>query len=350
MAVFSVHNVALKGVAACVPGNMESNKDYDWISAEDRDLLIKTTGVVNRRVVKEQMFASDMCVAAAEKLFQALNWNPSEVEMIVFVSQSKDYVLPSTATILQHRLGLPKTALAFDVPLGCSGYVYGLSIVASMMNNAGIKKGLLLAGDTSSLSLSWNDKSTYPLFGDAASATALEYTPGSKMDFNLQSDGSGYEAIIIPHGGARQPVFEESDIATEYDKGVIRKKKNLWLNGFDVFNFSVKEVPVSIRYLLEQYGYTVDEIDYFIMHQANLLMNETIRKKLKINPEKVPYSLKDYGNTSSASIPLTMVVNLKEQLANHKNKLLLSGFGVGLSWGSVVLDTENLVIPDIVEL
>ena len=350
MAVFSVNNIALRGMAACVPVNAESNKDYDWISAEDRELLIKTTGVLNRRIVPEHTFASDMCAVAAEKLLQSLGWSPSDIDIVVFVSQSKDYILPSSATILQDRLGLPKTALAFDVPLGCSGYVYGLSIVAGMMNSTGIKKGLLLAGDTSSMSLSWKDKSAYPLFGDAASATALEINPGNKMEFNLQSDGSGYGAIIIPHGGARNTITEESDIETEYETGVIRKKRNLWLNGFDIFNFSVKEVPVNVKELLAQYNCSVEDIDYFVMHQANMLMNETIRKKLKITPEKGPYSLKDYGNTSSASIPLTMIINIKEQLSKGENKLLLSGFGVGLSWGSVLLDTENLIIPDIIEI
>ena len=350
MAIFSVNNVQIKGIAACVPVREESNKDYDWITEEERALFIKTTGVLTRRISAAQSLASDMCQASAKKILEEANCDPADVGLIIFVSQSKDYILPSSAIILQDRLGLPRTALAFDVPLGCSGYVYGLSIAASLMNGTGIKKALMLAGDTSSLSLTPRDKSAYPLFGDAGSATLLEYNEGSTMHFNLQSDGNNHEAIIIPHGGSRNPITPESEIEIEMEKGVIRKKKNLWLNGFDIFNFSVKEVPPNVSQLLAAYNYTVADMDYFIMHQANLLMNETIRKKLKFPPEKVPYSIRQYGNTSSASIPLTMLACLQNELSTRKNKLLLSGFGVGLSWGSAILDTENLILPGIIEL
>lgn len=350
MAVFSINNVSINGVAACVPVSVESNLEYDWISPEERNLLIKTTGVLNRRITNKESFASDLCFTAAKKLLTESHTDPSEIEIIIFVSQSKDYILPSSAIILQDRLGLPKSCLAFDVPLGCSGYVYGLSIIAGIMNSARLKKGLLLAGDTSSLSLNWKDKSAYPLFGDAGSATLLEYNENGKMDFNLQTDGSNYKAIIIPHGNSRRQIDAESDIEEELEKGVIRKKRNIWLNGLDIFNFSVREVPPNVHALLAFSNTSIEDIDYFVMHQANLLLNETIRKKLKIPANKVPYSLKDYGNTSSASIPLTMVTNLKNELTTRKNKLLLSGFGVGLSWGSVILNTENLLMPHIIEL
>jgi 3-oxoacyl-[acyl-carrier-protein] synthase-3 len=350
MSIFHINDIAIKGIAASVPALTESNLEYDWISVEERMLLIKTTGVLNRRISASNSLASDLCFAAAQKILSASDTDASEIGILIFVSQSKDYILPSTAIILQDKLGLPTTSIAFDVPLGCSGYVYGLSIIASLMNNAKIKKGLLLTGDTSSLSLNWKDKSAYPLFGDAGSATLLEYQENSRMDFNLQTDGSNYGAIIIPHGGSRRPVDNESDVEQEFEKGIIRKQKNLSLNGFDVFNFSIKEVPPNIKKLLEEYKYNIDQIDYFVMHQANLLLNETIRKKLKIHADKVPYSLRDFGNTSSASIPLTMVTNLKNELTTKKKRILLSGFGVGLSWGSVILDTVNLIIPDIIEL
>lgn len=351
MAIFSINNIRVKGISVCVPKATESNRDYDWISPEERELFIKTVGVLTRHISDSSSLASDLCAASARKLFEATNCDPSEIGLILFVSQSKDYILPSSAIILQDKLGLPRTCLAFDVPLGCSGYVYGLSIAASLMNNTGIKKALLLAGDTSSLSLIRTDKSAYPLFGDAGSATLLEYDESaSPMDFSLQSDGSNHQAIIIPHGGSRHPITEESEVIMEIEKGVVRKKKNLALNGLDIFNFSVKEVPPNVRELMAHFGYAAEDIDYFVMHQANLLMNETIRKKLKFPPEKVPYSLRDYGNTSSASIPLTMLACLQKELSTGKNKLLLSGFGVGLSWGSVILDTENLILPGIFEI
>ncbi|MBS1584353.1 MAG: ketoacyl-ACP synthase III [Bacteroidetes bacterium] len=351
MAIFSINNVRIRGIAACVPVAVESNRDYDWITEEERELFIKTVGVLHRHISDSTSLASDMCAVSAQKIMEATQCDPSEIGLIIFVSQSKDYILPSSAIILQDRLGLPRTCLAFDVPLGCSGYVYGLSIAASLMNSTGIKKALLLAGDTSSLSLIRTDKSAYPLFGDAGSATLLEHTDeASPMHFSLQSDGHNHQAIIIPHGGSKNPIMPESDIAVELEKGVVRKLKNLALNGLDIFNFSVKEVPPNVSQLMAHCGYTVADIDYFIMHQANLLMNETIRKKLKFPPEKVPYSLREYGNTSSASIPITMLACLQNELSTKKNKLLLSGFGVGLSWGSVILNTEHLVLPGIIEL
>ena len=241
--------------------------------------------------------------------------------------------------------------MLFRSGLGCSGFVYGLSLMTTMMQTGAIKKGLLLCGDVSTTSVSYQDKSTYPLFGDAGTATALEFDESaSPMHFNLQTDGKGYEAIIIPDGGCRNPLNEESEQMVEAEKGVMRRKKDLWLNGMDVFNFSVTKVPANIRTLLEKHNADTSSLNFFVMHQANLLMNETIRKGLNIDAAKTPYSLKEFGNTSSASIPLTMVTQIAEALKTKNNQFLLSGFGVGLSWGSVLLRTNQLVVSDLVEL
>jgi 3-oxoacyl-[acyl-carrier-protein] synthase-3 len=351
MAVFSVSNIKLTGIAACVPKNSESNLDYDWISEQERALLIKTTGIENRRIAGKGVTTSDLCFEAAQKLLAELNWNKNEIEIIVFVSQSRDYFLPATAIILQDRLGIPTTCLAYDIGLGCSGYVYGLANISSMMTTAKLKKGLLLVGDISSFSLNKKDKSTYPLFGDAGTATALEYDEkADKMDFNLRSDGTGAKAIIIEDGGLRNPLTEDSYKEVEIDKGIIRNRRNLSLDGLEVFNFSLREVAPNINELFQYNSTDISDYDHFVFHQANKLMNESIRKKLKIEPEKVPYSLKKYGNTSSASIPLTIVTELSEKVKNKTSSFLFSGFGVGLSWGSVALKTNDLICPAIIEL
>ena len=275
----------------------------------------------------------------------------AKITLLIFISQSPDHFLPCTSIILQNKLGLPKSCLAFDSTLGCSGFTYGLGIAASLMKTANIKKALLLVGDISSSSLSRSDKSSYPLFGDAGCAIALELNGNDTWYFNMFSDGAGHEAIIIPDGGMRNPISDETYQMVEVEKGISRNKRHLWLKGLDVFSFSVKEVPVSVNELLNHFLIPIDSIDYFVMHQANLLMNETIRKKLKIIPEKVPYCLKNYGNTSSASIPLTMVTELKEKLSEiGQKKLLLSGFGAGLSWSNVILNTNGLIIPDLIEI
>ncbi|SDX37104.1 ketoacyl-ACP synthase III [Aequorivita viscosa] len=351
MAFFSIQDIAVKGIAAAVPSNMVSNWDYDLLTESEKKLLIKTTGVEQRRMVLPGMTTSDLCFEAAEKLLKELHWKKEEIEILIFVSQSTDFYLPATAIILQDRLGLSKSCMAFDIGLGCSGYVYGLSVISGMMKATGLKKGLLMVGDISTATCSNEDKSTYPLFGDAGTVTALQYEENAKsISFDLNSDGSGKDAIIIPHGGLRNLASPESFVKEEITPGIVRSKMDLALNGLDVFNFSIKEVPNSLKEFLEKIGTTTESYDYFVMHQANKLMNETIRKKMKFAPEKVPYSISKYGNTSSASIPLTIVSELSNDLKNSEKKLLLAGFGVGLSWGSVSLNLKNVVLPEIIEL
>ena len=350
MALFSVNNVKIKGISATVPEEVYSNKNYEWISKKERDMLIKTTGVNERHVAKFGMTTADLCESATEKLIEELNWAKEHIDVLIFVSQSRDYLIPATACILQNKLGLSNNCLAFDVNMGCSGYVYGLSIISGMMSSGQIKKGLLLVGDISTLNTSYNDKSTYPLFGDAGTCTALEYSNEAKMSFNLQTDGAGYEAIIIRDGGCRNYASKESFDKVKYSEGIERNRVQLELQGVDVFNFSLKEVKPNVSRILHEYGVHMDEVDYVVFHQANKLINESIRKKLKLPLEKVPYSLDRYGNTSSASIPLTIVSELKEKVSKGKNKLLISGFGVGLSWGSALIDLEDLVCPDIIEI
>jgi len=351
MAFFSVNNISIKGIAAAVPSQVESNWDYELLTDKEKKLLIKTTGVIERRRAPLGMTTSDLCFEAAEKLLTDLKWNPSEIEALIFVSQSSDYYLPATAIILQDRLGLPKSCMAFDIGLGCSGYVYGLSVLSSIMSTAGFSKALLMTGDVSSATCAYEDKSTYPLFGDAGTVTALEFdTLAKPITFDLHSDGSGYEAIIIPHGGIRNRASKESFDKKEISKGIVRSNFNLALNGLDVFNFSIKEVPAAIRDFNEKMNRDSVAYDYFLMHQANKLMNETIRKKLKFESEKTPYSLATYGNTSSASIPLTIVSELRNKVSSEEVTVLMAGFGVGLSWGISSLSLNSIVCPKVIEL
>lgn len=349
MAYFSVRGARVCGIAATVPKTTENNRDYELITDSERAMFVKTTGIEQRHVALNGETTGDLCVKSAHTVLEALQWDKSEIDLLVFVSQSPDHFLPATSIIVQDRLGLNKSTAAFDVNLGCSGYVYGLSVVASMMSTGGFRKALILVGDISTAALNRKDKSTWPLFGDCGTATALEYNRDYEMHFNLQSDGSGKEAIIIPHGGIRHPVTEESLIEKQYEPGITRHLRNLWLNGLDVFNFSVREAPPNVNTLLEKTGKTIEDVDLFVMHQANLLMNETIRKKLKFPAEKTPYTLKNFGNTSSASIPLTIVNTLSQNQNGHR-RLLLAAFGVGLSWGSCYLETDNLVCPPVQQL
>ena len=352
MAFLSVEHIEIIGVSACVPKAVESNFEYDFLTEKERELLIKTTGVEFRRKAPDKITTSDMCFESAEALIESLNIDKSEIDILLFVSQSPDYFLPATSIILQDRLGLSKSTMAFDIQMGCSGYVYGLSVISNLMSSGNFRKGLLLVGDKSSLSLTKTDKSAYPIFGDAGSATLLNYNPNSnsKMDFNLQSDGAGYKSIIIEDGGARNPYSSKSEIKREVEPGVVRSKRNLVLEGIDIFNFSMREVAPNIIDLINYNHTSLDDYDFFVFHQANKLINDSIRKKLKVTPEKFPSSLRDFGNTSSASIPLTIVTELSDSLESGKKSLLLSGFGVGLSWGTVTLNTDNLFCLPLLEI
>jgi len=347
MALFQLENIEVKGIAAAIPKNRVANKDYKYHTDLENKQFIKTTGIEFRRIVENGTTASDLCFEAAQQLIEKLAWNKEDIKALVFVSQTPDYKIPCTATILQNKLELPKYCLAFDVNLGCSGYVYGLSIIGALLEKIQ-GKALLLVGDASSTCINQKDKSTAPLFSDAGSATALEYNQkAAKIAFNLQSDGSGADAIMTKAGGARNPVDTSSFIL---DETTGRTDLDMFLDGIKVFNFSRREVVPNVNSLLENFKIDKNKIDYFVFHQANKFMNDAIAKKLNLDFEKVPQSLKMYGNTGAASIPFTIVSELNNNVNMQNKRLLLSGFGVGLSWGSCVLNFNKSVLLPIIEL
>lgn len=350
MAFLELNHVAIKGIAACVPKTIECNDDIysRWGNYEE---FVRTTGIEKRHKAPDEICTSDLCVAASETLINELNWSKSDIDVVVFVSQTADYILPATSCIIQNRLGLSEQCYTLDISLGCSGWVYALSVIAALMQNGNLRKGLLLAGDTALKYCSPEDKSTYPLFGDAGSVTALEYDENATpMYYNMNTDGSGYETIIIRDGGGRNGVTKESLVDQSYGEGIIRNRLNTELDGMSVFSFGISKAPKVINDLVSHFELNKEAVDYFTFHQANLFMNEKIRKKLKLPAEKVPYSLKNFGNTSSASIPLTLVTEVSNQLKTAKQKHIACGFGVGLSWGAVYFETDKIVCPNLIEL
>lgn len=353
MATLHIKNVKVKGISACVPEHRMDNKDLALLGGvAERQKFIETTGIEYRHTVNgRNITTSDLAYEAAISLMDGLGWDSSEIDCLIFVSQTPDYILPATSCILQQRLGLSMDSFAQDISLGCSGWVYGLSTIAALLSPGSMKKGLLLVGDTTTVTKSARDKSTYPLFGDAGTATAIEFSEGDEgIKFHFGTDGKGAESIMIPDGGFRNFPKPDSFIEQEVEPGIFRNRLQSILNGPAVFTFGITKAPRSVNTLLEHYGIQKDSIDYFIFHQANLIMNEKIRKKLKIEPEKVPYSLRNFGNTSSASIPITLVTELQEVLSNSRKKILTCAFGVGLSWSTAVFDIENLVCPPIIKM
>jgi len=351
MAYLDIKNVIITSISAAVPNRIVKNADYDWITEEERKQVIDVTGVEQRRFAPRGICTSDIAVELTQSFFKNSKWQRDEVDLLVYVSQSRDYVLPNTACLIQNRLGLKKGCMAFDIPLGCSGYVYGLSVVCSLLE-AGkglLKKALLIAGDVSTYDLNYRDKSTYPLFGDAVSLTTIEYKQNAEgyITFNLQTDGGGFDALYIPDGGTRNNFNDDTFIDKEISPGIWRNKKNVVIDGGRVFQFTMIEVAKNIKELLTFTNKEIEKVDYFFLHQANKLMNTTIRKQLKQPDEKFPFSIAKFGNTSSASIPLTIVTNQKP-IANRQ--VVLSGFGVGLSWASAIMYQPSLEILPLLEL
>lgn len=351
MAFLDFKNVRIVGMAAGVPKNVVSNytlRQGEDISADyTPEAFVETTGVMERRC-SDVLCTSDLCYAAAEKLILDLNWDKQDIDAIFFVSQRPDYILPATACILQDRLGLSKECYAEDVSLGCSGWVYGLSNVVSLVSTGNIRKALLLAGD----GRKWADMKREPLFGDAGTVTALEYTRENvpPIRFHFGTDGSGFDAIIVPDGGCRNQVSHDSFVMKEEEDGKMMGRLYTHMKGMDVFSFGITTAPKSIRKLSDYFEFDYQDIDYYIFHQANMKMNNMIIKKLKLDPEKVPSCMSHFGNTSSASIPLTIVSQLQSLSSKGMVKFLCCGFGVGLSWGTVAFEVKNLVISDLVEV
>lgn len=349
MAFFEFKNVRIAGISAGVPSFVADNLHplpEDAVSTDyTPEDFVKATGVKERRITFT-LTTSDLCYHAAEKILSDLKWKKEEVDAIIFVSQSRDYTLPATAGILQERLGLSTETYCIDLTLGCSGWVYGLSTVASLLSTGCMKKALLMAGDSKAI----RPLSISPLFGHVGTVTAVEYKEGAPgFCFHSGTDGSGYDAIIMPDGGSRNLVTTKSFDMEECEDGM-KTRMQARMKGMDVFSFGITTAPKSVKKLAEHFEFDYLSYDYLVLHQANMSMNNMIAKKLKLPNEKVPSCMHHFGNTSSASIPLTIATELKGVVGQEPKKFLCCGFGVGLSWSTVAFTTENFLISDLVEI
>jgi 3-oxoacyl-[acyl-carrier-protein] synthase-3 len=351
MGYFSISNIRLSGIAAAVPSCQVSNEDLDLLTEPEVKAFVRTVGIRTRRVAPPAVCASDLCVTAAQRLLRLRGLDPAEIGALVFVTQTPDYLLPGNSMLGQRRLGLTASTYLLDLNQGCAGYVYGLASIACVMSAAKIQNGLLLVGDTITRLLSPKDRSTVPIFSDAGSATLLELVADTEpMHFNLGSDGAGSEVIYVRGGGAREPFGPDSLLITEQEHDPACAPVNLSMRGMDVLHYALKYVAPNIRELLDSARADVDTPDYYIFHQANRVLNECLVKKLGIPPQKAPETLLDYGNTSCATIPVTICRHLSSELASGKKKMVLSGFGAGFSWGSALITAESVLCPDLLEV
>lgn len=352
MGYLTTRNTRIVGLSACVPKHIEENATLPFFAdREEAEKVIASTGIARRRVCDKGVTASDLATPAVERLLGDLGWTPDSVDCLFFVSMTRDYIAPQTACILQDRLRLREDCFVMDLPLGCSGWVYGMSVVASMMQTGQMRRGLLICAETNTKNRNMNDRSVRPLFGDAATVTALEYdTAADPMNFLLRVDGKGWQAVHMPYGGLRNPTTPECLEEKEIEPGVFRKGTDMVVNGMDVFSFAIKQPPQALKDLVAHFSIDISDVDWLLLHQANRFINEKIRRSLKLPPEKTPYAMYDFGNVTNASIPLVMVTQIGDALRAKSNHCLACGFGVGLAWGAMEFHASGVKVSELLEV
>ncbi len=348
--VFS--GIKIIGVAGAVPQAKINNlTDHTFCPEEDRKKIVELTKVREYRRAPVEMCTSDLCEAAAQALLSGLNRRPEEIDAIVFVTMTPDYRVPSTACLLQDRLKCRSTVVAYDINMGCSGFVVGLYNACALIQGAGLKRVLLLAGDTKTKLCYEEDKNVVFILGDGGTATLLEAETGTDdIVIELLTDGSRFRNLYVPAGGFRRPSTEATRLVRQQPDGGMRSDDNIYMNGMEIFKFSSSDVVKTLAAFMEAQRLSADDVSFLFLHQANGFMNDKIAKKLKFPPEKVPYTIEFYGNTGSASIPLTMAHHFSRNGSTGSTRCLLSGFGVGLSWGVVTAALNGVYAPPVVEL
>lgn len=335
----------IAGLVSCVPRQALDNEGFAAAFGQKAvDDVVKLIGVQSRRQVAPGVTTRDLCREAGTHLLERLGWAPDSVDAILFVSQTPDYRLPATACALQADLGASPACIAFDVNLGCSGYPYGLWLAMSMVQGGAARRVLLAVGDTISRIVDPQDRATALLFGDAGTVTAIEAADGGgPAHFILGTDGRGAGNLIVPQGGFRDPVAG-SDARLDG-----RKLDALYMDGGEIFNFTLRAVPPLVERTLELAGADADRHDAFLFHQANLFMLKHLAKKAKLPLDKVAMNIDRYGNTSSASIPLLMTTDLSDSLRQSARRVAMFGFGVGYSWASASLEVGPLHVCETIE-
>ena len=351
MAQSTFYHSAVRGISTVVPANevrLEDELRYFGGDAKKAARVTKIVGINKRRIAPRGVTAADLCQQAAENLFAGMNIDPVSIDAVILVSQMADHFLPASACILQHKLGLPTTCAAFDVNQGCSGFVYGLWLAGSLIEARACSRVLLLVGESFARLTDVDNRIVAPVFGDCGTATLVEYREQpAPAWFELGTDGSGAEALMIPAGGYRLPL---PDTAAEYEAlcGTLRDPQDtpwrltrIYMDGGAVFEFTLRVVPDHLHSLLAYAGKQPGDIDWLVLHQANKQIILAIAEKSGFDPDKVPWNtFSEYGNQAGASIPSAMCHMLADELAGGPKTLLLAGYGVGLSWASVILTMD----------
>jgi 3-oxoacyl-[acyl-carrier-protein] synthase-3 len=332
---------AIKAITSHLPAGTLTNEQLanEFDDLDPQSVLAKT-GISVRHIASPDECASDLGVAAASKLFESGACSPEEVDFLVFCTQTPDYFLPTTACVVQNRLGLRTDCGAIDINQGCSGYVYGLALAKSLIESNLAKKVLLITADTYTRLINPRDRTNRTLFGDGAAATLLDGVESETEligPFIFGTDGRGEKELIVPAGGMRRPIDNDSLIESEDDKGNWRSDCNLFMNGGELFNFTLRTIPPVLNQFMEKSGLSVEDVDYFIPHQANKFMLDRLRGKLKIPAEKFCVDLEESGNTVSSTIPIALERAIERGQVTPGQTIALLGFGVGYSWSVTLI-------------
>lgn len=354
MAYIQIKKVAIRGISGCTPSNVEENKDLPFYSTpEEAAQIISATGIARRHISKPDTTASDLCLKAAEKLIEDLGWEKDSIDLLAFATQTPDYINHPNSFVVHNKLGLPESTICLDFYHGCPAWVVSLSAVMSMMQNGMIKRAILLDGDTISKIQDKLNREERPLFGDAGTATALEFDENaSPTYYNIGSLSEDGKALIKENGGYRNPYTLDSlKFELDKQKGLIPQEQvSNKMDSMDVFSFAITKVPKALKKLCTEFEIEIDSIDKLVLHQANKVIIDNIAKRMKVPAEKVPMGLRNYGNTTSASIPMAMITECSEELQKGKVKNLVCGFGTGLAWGAAYFETNSIICPKIIEI
>jgi 3-oxoacyl-[acyl-carrier-protein] synthase-3 len=336
-----VREAAIKGISYQLPSQKLTNEQLaqeypDW----GMEKIFRKTGISQRHIAAPDECASDLGVAAAENLFATGICGPKDIDFLLFCTQTPDYFLPASACIMQERLGLENSCGALDFNLGCSGFVYGLALAKGLIEKEMADNILLINGETYTKLINSRDRSVRTLFGDGAAATLITLSNSDEGEigpFVFGTDGRGADKLIVPAGAFRLPLSAETAIESNDGMGNYRSSQNLYMDGPEIFNFTIKVIPKVVNQLLEKSRLNLEEVDYFVFHQANKFMLSQLRKKMEISENKFCINMELYGNTVSSTIPIALHIAQSNQRIKKGDKIMLVGFGVGYSWAAAMI-------------
>lgn len=351
MALLKFNQKGIRTISSVVPKKIIKTRDLaDQWGKDHIEKFVNATGIEERRFVNDNQCSSDLCIKAAENIFEQTDIKKEDIDMLIFVTQTPDYKVPGTAISIQEKLGLSKSTITYDLCLACSGFIQGVLMGFTFMNSPEINHVMVMVGDTLSKVTSPQDNGTGLLLGDCGTATVLGKSDKyGESFFSIRTDGANFKSVFIPAGGMKMPSSPETMKYEKFDDGSVRSKEQLIMVGDDVFSFAISELPKDVKRLLEFSGKTLDDVDYCAFHQSNDFMMNYIAKKVKVDKAKILHSIEKFGNTAGTSIPLCLTAN-RDILIGGNKRILMNAIGAGFVYGTVYLNLTDCNILKLGEI